>query len=345
MEKPAHYRHARLLAYPGEEAPNDGILQALKAVNSGNRKDLVFDYLALQQTAQAEVFEREGKAWEKIRGEYVPRRLRFRDAKILQGESLGQTLEGLGPLDTDNRLYSALAWRGTDGVNFYLIDIYRKQEGSLFLSAQDCAREERGGESWKVEFERDWSPTPLPAERLVPNPLKLRRRFGGDPIRVRLDGRMLGRRLFIGGLDTQAEQRPDISAVLNLSEKPSLWVKEGKIHPADRWAAKGEGKLGMDAPTLAAEAGWVIERLGRGERVLVHCTAGVNRSASVCCAALILMEGISPEIALARVREQHPWTFPDPRHWLALHWLGRQVQNGIKFEQVVPARTDNGDKG
>ena len=77
----------------------------------------------------------------------------------------------------------------------------------------------------------------------------------------------------------------------------------------------------MTAADLAEEAGWVIERLEKGERVLVHCSAGMNRSSSVCCAVVILLEGLSAEAALERVRRRHPWARPDPRHWLALRWL------------------------
>lgn len=36
-----------------------------------------------------------------------------------------------------------------------------------------------------------------------------------------------------------------------------------------------------------------------------------------------LLEGLSAEAALARVRKTHPWARPDSRHWLKLRWLGR----------------------
>ena len=77
----------------------------------------------------------------------------------------------------------------------------------------------------------------------------------------------------------------------------------------------------MSMTEIISEAQWVIERLKAGQRVLVHCSAGFNRSVTVCCATLILLEGISAEAALERVRERHPWARPDPHHWLALRWL------------------------
>jgi protein-tyrosine phosphatase len=77
----------------------------------------------------------------------------------------------------------------------------------------------------------------------------------------------------------------------------------------------------MGAHEIVDEARWVIERLQAGRRVLVHCAAGMNRSATICCAVLILLEGLSAEAALERVREHHPWARPDSHHWLALRWL------------------------
>jgi protein-tyrosine phosphatase len=77
----------------------------------------------------------------------------------------------------------------------------------------------------------------------------------------------------------------------------------------------------MDVPEIAAEARWVIDRLMAGKRILVHCSAGMNRSATICCGVLILLEGLTAEAALERVRQHHPWARPDPYHWLNLRWL------------------------
>jgi dual specificity phosphatase 12 len=75
----------------------------------------------------------------------------------------------------------------------------------------------------------------------------------------------------------------------------------------------------MDVAEITREAQWVIERLRAGQRVLVHCSAGLNRSVTICCAVLILLERVSAEAALEWVREHHPWARPDT-HWLALRW-------------------------
>ena len=83
----------------------------------------------------------------------------------------------------------------------------------------------------------------------------------------------------------------------------------------------------MNAAEIAAEADWAIERLQGGQKVLVHCSGGTNRSVTVCCGVLIRLEGLSAEAALARVRAHHPWALPDTHHWLALRWLAQSEPN------------------
>jgi len=83
------------------------------------------------------------------------------------------------------------------------------------------------------------------------------------------------------------------------------------------------------------EAQWVIDRLRAGQRVRVRCSAGFNRSVSVCCAVLILLEGISAENALERVREHHPWACPDAHHWLVLRWLAKRFAGGCQWPEAV----------
>ena len=77
----------------------------------------------------------------------------------------------------------------------------------------------------------------------------------------------------------------------------------------------------MSVEEIQEEASWIIDRLKDNRRVLVHCAAGMNRSATVSCAVLMLLEGLRAEDALERVREHHPWARPDSHHWLALRWL------------------------
>jgi hypothetical protein len=315
------YTHYRLLSFSVDERPAGGLLDALRLETRRGQTDLLFDFHALQLSAPPILFEQDGRLWESLRGQYVARRLRFANVKIVQGESVGASLVDLPPQHPDRRLYAEWAWRTLEGQNTYLIDLLRQKDDTLLLEAGGCSGEERQGPVWKADVERNWSPPPASPARMIPSPKRLQQRFGGDPVTVRLNGRDQPLRLFVGGLETQSSQRPQVGAVLNLGENASVWCEDKPVDPADRWAHKGEGSHGMNARDLAEEAGWVIERLKRGERVLVHCSAGMNRSSSVCCAVLILLEGLSAEAALERLRLHHPWARPDPRHWLALRWL------------------------
>jgi len=285
------------------------------------------DYHELQLAVRPTLFKRESRPWERVQGKYVPRRLRFVNADIVEGDALLTCLDGLLPEDPSRLLNAVLAWRFTDGQNNYLFDLRRQENDTLLLTASRCLLEPRQESVWETSFERDWSPPPLSPPRLIPDPKQLRRRFAGDPVTVRLAGSFYRRRLFIGGLDNQSEHRPDVQAVLNLGEDPSLWALNKVPNQADRWAHKGEGSKGMTVAELVEEADWVNARLSADERVLVHCSAGMNRSASVCCAVLIRLEGLSAEASLERVREHHPWARPDPRHWLALRWLASHPED------------------
>jgi predicted protein tyrosine phosphatase len=118
-------------------------------------------------------------------------------------------------------------------------------------------------------------------------------------------------------MEHQSDQQPNVDAVLNLSEEDNRWP----LTSADRRAQKGEGSQGMDLAEIMAEAQWAIDHLRAGQRVLVHCSAGLNRSVTICCAALMQLEHLSAEEALNRVRDHHPWARPDSHHWLMLRWL------------------------
>ena len=68
-----------------------------------------------------------------------------------------------------------------------------------------------------------------------------------------------------------------------------------------------------EAPAMLAslpEAVQAIEEhLRKGDGVLVHCFAGVSRSASVVAAFLMRREGLTPRQAIARIQKYKPETF------------------------------------
>lgn len=312
---------ARLLAFPLDQSPSGGRLDMLQPQWHGDRPELLMQFQELIPSAPPELIERNGMPVERLRGLYVPRCLRFVGARIVRGTELPASLARLPADDPDRAVTGTWQWRNPTGENYYLLGVHIAEVPSLLMTAERCISEPRDGPAQRVDLTRDWSPTPASPARRIPDPQWLHQRYGGDPIPVQLSARLYHRRLFIGGVDVQGLQRPDVHAVLNLGEEPSRWAAVCPPHPADRWADKGEGSQGMDAAEISEEALWVVERLRAGQRVLVHCSAGMNRSATICCAVLELLEGLSAEAALERVRAHHPWARPDSHHWLQLRWL------------------------
>jgi hypothetical protein len=232
------------------------------------------------------------------------------------------------PIDDPSRIIFYMhSWQqpGMDDV-FYIFKLREPIGASMNFLANAVTFEQEAG-SQPFTIERDWSPAPPMPDGFVPQPIHIHDQFGGDPVTVKIDGSMQEQKLFVGGLEQQPNQRPQVDAVLNIGESPSNWVKGTELHPNDRTVEKGEGSKGMSTEEIRAEANWVIERLQKDQSVLVHCVAGMNRSITICCAVLMLMEGLTADESLKRVREQHPWAKPDSYHWLALRWLEKNQKD------------------
>lgn len=317
-------KHARIPYCPFAETLRYTRLDTLREETKRDHCSLVMDYQELVLDGAPQLVEYDGAPAEYLEGHYVPRRLRFSGVTLLQREGLYENLDSL-PFDHSARCLQGMSHWYPPGKSepLYLLGSGSTDSAGLLVSARHCTEEVRSGSQLRVEFTLPWSsPPPLPAG-LVPAPQQLQSRYGGDPITIRLGKRLYHRRLFVGGLDYQTGTRPAVDSVLNLSEHPSRW-SESRAAVQDRWSTKGEGAQGMSAAELGQEAQWVIERLRSGQRVLIHCSAGINRSVSICCATLIQLEGLTAEAALQRVRERHPWARPDQKHWLNLRWLARQ---------------------
>lgn len=69
----------------------------------------------------------------------------------------------------------------------------------------------------------------------------------------------------------------------------------------------------------------VLDWLEDGERVYVHCRAGMQRSAVVAAAIVALHEGLDPREALGRVHERNPQADPLPHQRVdLLRWWDRR---------------------
>jgi len=307
----------RIIEHPFAALVQGGRLDSFQ--ENGHEIHLVVQGLEIIST---EMFEREGKLYERVIGRHIPLKLTFPNVKELNRPEFFTTLEQC-PIEDPSRVIAQMHSWIMPGMTeiFHIFNL----RGPVFANMNFFASEatyEKETASEPFTFERDWSPSPPMPEGLVPLPIDLHDNFGGDPVSVKIGDTLQEQRLFVGGLENQPDQRPpQISAVLNLGERPSLWVKGNAPHPNDRVVEKGEGSKGMSVNEIRTEANWVIERLQKDEHVLVHCVAGMNRSTTICCAVVMMLEGLSAEAALQRVREQHPWAKPDSYHWLALRWL------------------------
>jgi hypothetical protein len=270
---------------------------------------------------ESELIERDGKIFERATCKYVPMTLKFSKVTPLKRSDFFTSLENYPQEDPSRIIFYMHSWRqpGMEDV-FFIFKMREPISASMnFLASTVTHEQGEGGHTFTLE--RDWAPAPPMPERVIPQPKEVHDQFGGDPVAIRINGTSQDRKLFVGGLEYQPATRPQVSAVLNIGESPSAWVQGSDIHPNDRTVERGEGTKGMSVDEIREEASWVIDRLKKDESVLVHCVAGMNRSATICCAVLMLMEGLSAEDALIRVREQHPWAKPDSYHWLALRWL------------------------
>jgi predicted protein tyrosine phosphatase len=316
-------QHTRIIQLPAPEPVAAARLDTFFVEKHFRREDFVLEYHAQALAGTPELFERDGKIAERVQGVYIPRRLRFTGIEKLDRRGLYLEVEHIPAGHPARTIVDLYSWRPKEKrLPFHLMFGRSAEQAEVRLYAHSAQNESRQGQPVPFSEERNWSPAPPMPAGLVPQPTSLHRRFGGDPITFRMDGREHHRRLFIGNMENQPEVRPDVHAVLNLGEKASRWLKGHDMPPAsDRWMHMGEGSEGMTVNEIREEAQWVTERLRAGQRVLVHCVAGMNRSTTICCAALILLEGLSAEQALERVRQHHPWARPDSHHWIALKWI------------------------
>jgi Dual specificity phosphatase, catalytic domain len=315
--------HTRIIQHPFAASLQGALLDSYEEEQHGGRSSITLNIRALDAKS-SELFERDGAIHERIEGMYHPAQLHFSGVSRFKSSDFFKNLNNLPPNDPTRTIEDMLSWRQPERRDiFYLVGMRALRLDNLMFFADRTRYESPAPESIPFALERDWCPAPSMPERLVPRPKSLHRQFGGDPITLRTGDRTHHRRLFIGGIEVQPNERPQVDVIFNLGEEPSRWVNDNQIHPQDRWDNKGEGSEGMSLEVIREEAEWVIKRLRKNQSVLVHCVAGMNRSSTICCAALILLEGLTAEQALERVREHHPWARPDSRHWLKLRWLAK----------------------
>lgn len=319
----------------------DARLDDIREEKTATGKQIVLALQMLRAIGPAEECVEDGRVCVRVRARGVPARLRFTRAEWLARTGVFERLAEQ-PLDSGaRRLFGVAHYRSLTHGTFYWLRTGTAEPGDMIIRAGGHVLEKDEAPGELVEVVRRWADPPPPMPGLVPLRPVLHHCYAGNPIAIRLGRRVLRNRLFIGGIGNQRERRPAVDHVLNLCGVANPWIAQMGVHASDRYACKGEGPLGMDAGELIDEAAWVVERLRAGRRVLVHCYAGMNRSATVCCAALMMLEGVSAEEALARVRERHPFAWPDPYHWFVLEWLSRSGAPIASQDEAPDAREES----
>ncbi len=302
----------------------DGRLDALQMDNSLGTNDLIFDFHAVRLTKAATIEYDGERPYEALHGQLIPARVRFRNIIWIQQSGLFGQLNNV-PLDHPVRsIRGMLHWTLPQQKPRFMLLHGEEDFSMLMFYADEYEREDRSGVIEPFSETRYWSSAPLLEDAtVVDSSAELQAQFGGDSVPIWINGAFVDDRLFVGGVDDQGGKRPLIDHVLNLGEKPSRWQK-GDTGPLDRWSKQGEGSKGMTPRQIYEEAKWVVEHLKNNKRVLVHCVAGFNRSVTICCAILMMVEKIPPTTALQRIRRNHPWARPDGTHWLALKYLAQR---------------------
>jgi len=316
--------------------------QALVTAPLADLYDIVLDFYAFEQTAPSRHYVIGSQPYEQVTGVYRPYRLRFTQAQWLRRSGVFEDLTTFEQTPGEHearRLMGALhASTPADG-EFFIISNASPEYMLFSLRARGYQVETREGAPIPAQYLRRWAFTPPTPAGTLPERPAFYRRYAGDAVAIHLGKRAYRRRLFVGGVIMQGPDRPQVDHVLNLCSEPNPWLARDGAHPNDRFSCKGEMALGMRLDDLREEAEWVVQRLREGRRVLVHCYAGVNRSSTVCCAALILLEGLTAEQALARVRESRPGVQPDPYHWFLLLRLAAEERGepSLPYSTPLPA--------
>jgi predicted protein tyrosine phosphatase len=320
-----------------QEVFDSSIEQITEVVGAGRSREIQVDVRLLRPLGAGRIEQRDGHEWEVLRAERAPYRLRFIGACWHRRTGHFTDFAALPAEHGARRLFEIVHLSfPNERPCYYLLTDLDEVGHEASIRAAECRLEPRPGPISIEEVRRRWAwRAPNPAAKAAARPA-LHPRYGGDPIAIHLGRRLYRHRLFIGGLRHQSEARPQVDHVLNLCERENPWCGTHGAHPHDRFATKGELVHGMLAAELHAEAEWVVERLRAGRRVLIHCWGGINRSSSVCCAVLLLLEGLAPEEALARVRAQHVEAAPDPYHWFALQRLAAERRAARPIALVGP---------
>jgi hypothetical protein len=170
-------KHTRIPHLPFAGSLLGAKLDRLQEETRGVRRDFIVDYHELRPSAPPEIGCADGRLFERVTGQYLPRRLRFTGVRSLTCDPQYNNLAGL-PTDHPARdLIGLLSWIQPNTTD--LFSIFANGAGGfsgLMVTSQGCVEEACPDETGPVdtgqaEVVRGWSPPPPLPAGLVPNPL------------------------------------------------------------------------------------------------------------------------------------------------------------------------------
>lgn len=106
-------------------------------------------------------------------------------------------------------------------------------------------------------------------------------------------------------------QSKSIQAILQLADKVEHPNIETLYLPVEDFAP-------LSSKLLERGVAFIRSQKKLGNRILVTCGAGINRSSSFCTAALKEEEGLSVFDAFKEVKSKHPQSMPHEPVWISL---------------------------
>ncbi|WP_253739059.1 dual specificity protein phosphatase family protein [Halohasta salina] len=105
----------------------------------------------------------------------------------------------------------------------------------------------------------------------------------------------------------------EFDEVVSLSSRDHLGIESPKPTTTGDQFVFPDGP--HDYEIFEAAVDYTIECLDRGDKTLVHCQAGVSRSAGVCTAAIAVRQGLDADQAREKIKASRPEINPTSEIW------------------------------